>query len=255
MLSNRLKEKLQKNEPAIGVSIMIPSPQLVEMVAKLGFDWVLIDCEHGTINPETVEVLAMAAQANGITPIARPRTKAPADIQQVMDRGVMGVQVPHVNTAVDAQAVVDAVKYHPIGKRGLAAGTRPANYGYGITQSEYVEAANRESLVCVQFEDREAIENADEILEVPNIDVFFIGPSDLSQSMGHPGQYDEPSVAHAIDSTFEKILATGQVAGTPANEDKIAAVLDRGVRYTYTHVTKLLGSAAAAFFETTGHRS
>ena len=249
MYPNKMKQKLKTSKPAFGLSIMIPSPQLVEMAAKLGFDWVLIDCEHGTINPETVETLAMAAQANGITPIARPRTKSPADIQQVMDRGVMGVQVPHVNTADDARAVVDAVKYHPVGKRGLAAGTRPANYGFGISQSEYVVEANRESLICVQFEDKEAIENADEILEVDDIDVFFIGPSDLSQSMGYPGQYDEPSVAHAIDSTFEKIVKAGQVAGTPGNADKIKSVLDKGVLYTYTHATKLLGSGAEAFFE------
>lgn len=248
MLLNKMKSKLLSNIPTFGLSIMIPSPQLVEMAAKLGFDWVLIDCEHGTINPETVETLAMAAQANGITPIARPRTKSPADIQQVMDRGVMGVQVPHVNTVADAEAVVAAVKYHPIGKRGLAAGTRPANYGYGVSQSEYVEEANRETLVCVQFEDIEAIENADEILKVDNIDVFFIGPSDLSQSMGFPGQYDEPSVAHAINSTFEKILKAGHVAGTPGNEDKIKSVLDKGVLYTYTHATKLLGSGTDAFF-------
>jgi 4-hydroxy-2-oxoheptanedioate aldolase len=251
MLQNAMKAKLQNGQPAFGLSIMIPSPQLVEMAAKLGFDWVLIDCEHGTINPETVETLAMAAQANGITPIARPRTKSPADIQQVMDRGVMGVQVPHVNTVEDAETVVAAVKYHPIGKRGLAAGTRPANYGYGITQSEYVEEANRESLVCVQFEDKEAIENAEEILKVDNIDVFFIGPSDLCQSMGFPGQYDEPSVAHAISSTFEKILKSGQVAGTPGNAVKIKSVLDQGVLYTYTHATKLLGSGADVFFSAT----
>ena len=252
MLVNKMKRKLLSNHPAFGLSIMIPSPQLVEMAAKLGFDWILIDCEHGTINPETVEILAMAAQANGITPIARPRTKNPEDIQQVMDRGVMGVQVPHVNTAADAQAVVEAVKYHPTGKRGLAAGTRPADYGYGLSQSEYVEEANRETLICIQFEDKEAIDNADDILKVDNIDVFFIGPSDLSQSMGFPGQYDEPSVAHAISSTFEKILKAGQIAGTPGNADKIRSVLDRGVLYTYTHATKLLGTGAEAFFSATG---
>jgi len=248
MLENRIKSQLLSSKPAFGVSIMVPSPQLVEMVAKLGFDWVLIDCEHGTINPETVETLAMAAQANGITPIARPRTRNPADIQQVMDRGVLGVQVPHVNTVAQARAVVDAVKYHPIGKRGLAAGTRPANYGYGITQSEYVEEANRESLICVQFEDKEAIDNADDILKVDDIDVFFIGPSDLSQSMGFPGRYDEPSVAHAIGSTFDKISKAGQIAGTPGNADKISSVLNRGVLYTYTHASKLLASGADVFF-------
>lgn len=248
MTPNLMKEKLLNGEPAFGVSIMIPSPQLVEMVGKLGFDWVLIDCEHGTINPETVETLAMAAASVGLTPIARPRSKDPADIQQVMDRGVMGVQVPHVVTADDARAVVNAVKYHPVGTRGLAAGTRPANYGFGITQSEYVEEANRETLICVQFEDKEALDHVDEILAVEHIDVFFVGPSDLSQSMGYPGQYDEPSVAAAINSTFDKTLAAGKVAGTPANADKVKATLDRGVQYMYTHVTKLLGAAAEDYF-------
>ena len=248
MSPNLMKQKLQQGLPTFGVSIMIPSPQLVEMIGKLGFDWVLIDCEHGTINPETVETLAMAATSVGLTPIARPRTKDPADIQQVMDRGVMGVQVPHVITADDARAVVEAVKYHPVGTRGLAAGTRPANYGFGISQSEYVEEANRETLVCVQFEDKEAVDNVDEILAVDNIDIFFVGPSDLSQSMGHPGQYDEPSVAGAIDKIFSAVLAAGKIAGTPANADKVKTTLDRGVLYIYTHTTKLFGAAADAYF-------
>ena len=248
VLKNLMKEKIARGEPAFGVSLMFPSPQLVEMMGHAGFDWVLLDCEHGSMGLGDLELMAMAADAVGITPIARPRSNAAADIQAAMDRGVMGVQVPHFNTVEDAKAVVAAVKYHPIGKRGLSAGTRPSNYGYGLSQSEYVEEANRETLICVQFEDIEAIRNADEILKVDNIDVFFIGPSDLSQSMGFPGQYDEPSVAQAIDSTFEKILKAGHVAGTPGNEDKIKSVLDRGVLYTYTHATKLLGSGTDAFF-------
>ena len=248
MYPNRMKQKLHSGSPALGVSIMIPSPQLVEMIGKLGFDWVLIDCEHGTINPETVEALAVAATSVGLTPIARPRTKNPADIQQVMDRGVMGVQVPHVITADDARAVVEAVKYHPVGTRGIAAGTRPASYGFGITQSEYVEEANRETIVCVQFEDKEALDHVDEILQVDHIDVFFVGPADLSHSLGYPGQYDEPTVATAIDQTFKAIVGAGKIAGTSTNTDKVKATLDRGVRYVYTHVPRLLGASASAFF-------
>ena len=128
MKPNKMKAKLLAGEPVFGVSIMIPSPQIVEMVGRLGFDWVLIDCEHGTISLETVEILAMAAESCGITAIARPKTKDADDILKVMDRGVMGVQVPHVNTAEDARQVVAAVKYHPLGQRGLAAGTRPASH-------------------------------------------------------------------------------------------------------------------------------
>ena len=110
MKQNRMKAKLIAGEPTIGVSIMIPSPQIVEMVAKLGFDWILIDCEHGTISLETVEMLAMAAETGGVTPIARPKTKTAGDILDMMERGVMGVQVPHVNSAEDARRVVEAVK-------------------------------------------------------------------------------------------------------------------------------------------------
>ena len=248
MKPNKMKKKLLAGEPTFGVSIMIPSPQIVEMVGRLGFDWILIDCEHGTINLETVELLSIAAEASGLTPIARPKTKNPDDILSVMDRGAMGVQVPHVNTAVDARRVVEAVKYHPLGTRGMAAGTRPANYGYGITPSEYVHAANRETLVCVQLEEEEAIHNADDILSVDHIDVFFVGPSDLSQSMGHPGNPKAPAVQEAINTTFQKTLAAGKIPGTTGNEDAIHDVLDKGVLYTYTHVTKLLGSAAESFF-------
>ena len=217
MKPNKMKAKLFAGEPVFGLSIMIPSPQLVEMAGKLGFDWVLIDCEHGTISLETVEILTMAAEASGITAIARPRTKESHEILNVMDRGVMGVQVPHVNTAEDARKVVEAVKYHPLGSRGLAAGTRPAEYGFGGSVENFVNTSNRETLVCVQIEEAEAIKNVDEILAVEQVDVFFIGPSDLSLSMGFPGNPKAAPVAKAIDSTFTKIAAAGKISGTPGN--------------------------------------
>ena len=252
MKHNKMKAKLQSGEPAFGVSIMIPCPQVVEMVGRLGFDWILIDCEHGTISLETVEILAMAAESCGITAIARPKTKDADDILKVMDRGVMGVQVPHVNTAEDARRVVAAVKYHPLGQRGLAAGTRPADYGYGQSMEQYVEISNRETLVCVQLEEEEAIRNADDILAVDQVDVFFIGPSDLSQSMGYPGNSKAPPVQEAIDRTFEKIIAAGKIPGTPGSFESITTVLDKGILYTYTHLTNLLGHAGTDFFRAAG---
>ena len=249
MQPNRKKAKLLAGEPAFGVTVLIPSPQIVEMIGKLGFDWVLIDCEHGSMTPESVELMAMAAESAGITPIARPTTNSPEAILRVMDRGVMGVQVPHVNTAEDARRVVESVKFHPLGNRGLAAGTRPTDYGYGESMDRYVETANRETLVCVQLEEEEAIRNADEILEVEGVDAFFIGPSDLSQSMGYPGRRDVPAVQEAIDTTFARIVAAGKIPGTPAGADAIQDVLEKGVRYTYTHLTRLLASASAEFFK------
>ncbi len=247
MKPNRMKQKLRAGEPAYGVSVMIPSPQLVEMLAGLGFDWVLIDCEHGTHSPESVELLAIAADAAGITPIARPARNSPELIGQLLDRGVMGVQVPHVNTAADARRAVEAVKYHPLGRRGLAAGTRSSGYGFGLSVPQYCETANRETLVCVQLEDAAAIDNVDDILTVSGIDVFFIGPSDLSQSMGHVGDPGAAPVADAIEATLTKIVAAGATPGMPAVAENVAALQDKGVRYLYTHVPRLLAAASDAF--------
>ena len=252
MKKNPMKDKLRAGQPAFGVSVMIPSPQIVEMIAAAGFDWVLLDCEHGTLTLESVELMAMAAEASGITAIARPMTKSAAHILQVLDRGVMGVQVPHVTTAAEAREVIAAVKYHPLGMRSLAAGTRAAVYDAHGTLADYVKAANDATLIAVQLEDREAIDNIDELLAVDGIDVFFIGPSDLSQSMGFPGNPKEPVVAQAIDSSFRKMLAAGRTPGTPATAENVRGVLDKGVRYIYTHLPRLLAGSAKEYFAKTG---
>src|SRR5690348_575399 len=215
MRPNLMKAKLKAGAPALGCSLMFPSPQIVEMLGYAGFDWVLLDCEHGSLSPADVELMAMAADAAGITPIARPRTNAAADIQMVMDRGVMGVQVPHVNTAEDARRAVDAVKFGPTSLRSLAAGTRPDRWGFGGKMADFADAANADSLVCVQFEHPKALENIDSILEVEGVDVFFIGPSDLSQAMGHPGNPGAPPVAAAIDNALKRIVAAGKTPGMP----------------------------------------
>jgi 2-keto-3-deoxy-L-rhamnonate aldolase RhmA len=247
MKTNRMKEKLRAGEPVYGVSVMIPSPQIVEMLAAAGFDWVLLDCEHGTITLESLELMAMAAEASGITPIARPVSRSAEHILQVLDRGVMGVQVPHVNTAEDAREVVAAVKFHPLGKRSIAAGTRAAQYDAHGTLADFVKRANDTTLIAIQLEDREAIENIDELLKVDDIDVFFIGPSDLSQSMGFPGNPKAPVVAEAIESSFRKMVAAGRTPGTPATAENLAGVLDKGVRYIYTHLPRLLSGSAKAY--------
>lgn len=249
MKRNRMKEKLRAGEPVFGVSVMIPSPQIVEMIGAAGFDWVLLDCEHGTLSIESVELMAMAAEACGITAIARPATRGPEHILQVLDRGVMGVQVPHVNTAADAREVIAAVKYHPLGSRGLAAGTRAAVYDSHGTLAEYVAAANEATLIAIQLEDRAAIDNIDELLKVDGIDVYFVGPSDLSQSMGYPGNPKAPPVAEAISRSFRKMVAAGRTPGTPAGAENVREMLNQGVRYIYTHLPRVLASSARAYLK------
>lgn len=249
MQANSMKAKFAAGAPAFGLSVMIPSPQIVESAAGMGFDWVLIDCEHGTIGLETMELMIMAAEAAGVTPIVRPRTNGAADILQAMDRGALGVQIPHINTVEEARAAVAAVKFHPQGQRGLAAGTRASGYGLRGSMGGFVAEANRQTLVCVQIEDEAALANVDEILKVEGVDVFFIGPSDLSQSMGYPGDPKAPRVAKAIEKTLAQIVAAGKTPGMPATAEAVQGVLAKGVRYTYTHLPVVLGAGAKAYFE------
>ena len=246
-MHNPMKARLQAGQPALGCSVMFPSPHLVEMLGYAGFDWVLLDCEHGSLSPADVELMAMAAAAAGITPIARPRSNAPADISAVMDRGVAGVQVPHINTAEDARRAVASVKFGPGALRGLAAGTRPDKWGFSGGGPAFTAAANAASLVCVQLEHPAALATLDEILAVTGIDVFFIGPSDLSQSMGHPGNPKAAPVAEAIEAALAKIIAAGKTPGMPATTDTLAGTIARGNRYIYTHVPKLIGAATKDF--------
>ena len=252
MQPNRMKQKLLSGQPALGCSVMFPSPQIIEMLGHAGFDWVLLDCEHGSLSLADVEVMTMAADAAGVTAIARPRTNATADVQAVMDRGVMGVQVPHVNSAADARRAVSAVKFGAGAGRGLAAGTRPDQWGLGAKMADFTKAANEQSLVCVQLEHEEAIRNVDEILKVEGVDVFFIGPSDLSQSMGHPGNPGAPAVAAAIKHTLARIVAAGKIPGMPATAESLAGVIGAGVRYIYTHLPRLIGTGASAFLKAGG---
>ena len=252
MATNRMKQKLLAGLPAFGVSVMFPSPHVVDMIGRLGFDWVLIDCEHGSISVESVELMVLAAEAAGITPIARPSLNSFEAIGQLMDRGVMGVQVPHVNTAEDAHRAVAAVKYHPLGDRGLAAGVRSADYGFNQTMAEYAEEANRETLVCVQLEEGQAVRNVEDILTVGGVDVFFVGPSDLSQSLGFPGRPDTPEVREAMEHVFATVRAAGRMSGSAGNAAATQRYLDQEVTYLYTHLTTLLSSGSKAFLEEIG---
>jgi 4-hydroxy-2-oxoheptanedioate aldolase len=244
-----MTEKIASGQPALGCSMMIPSPQVVEMLGFAGFDWVLIDCEHGTFGLESMDLMVMAAEASGVTPIVRPRTNAAEDILQAMDRGAQGVQVPHVNTGAQARSVVEAVKFHPQGRRSLAAGTRASGYGFRGSVGNFVAQANLQSLVCIQIEDEEALPNLDDILRVEGVDVFFIGPSDLSQSMGFPGDPKAPPVARAIEAALRKIVAAGKTPGMPAAAAAVQAALASGVRYIYTHLPAVLASGASAYFQ------
>jgi 4-hydroxy-2-oxoheptanedioate aldolase len=216
MRENTLKQQLYGGKAAFGVMCTFPSPPVVEMLGCLGFDWILLDNEHGSITVDTAEACIAAAELTGMAPIVRPVGNRPEIIAPFLDRGAWGVQVPHVNTADEARAAVDAAKYGPEGHRGIFSGGRPAHYGFKGATGDYAKEANRQTLVCLMLEEVAAIENLPELVTVPGVDVFFIGSGDLSQSMGYTGQQAHPEVQRMMEGGVKVIIDAGRIAGVAA---------------------------------------
>lgn len=240
-----MKNQLAHGKSCLGVSLMFYCPQVVEMLGYLGIDWILLDCEHGSLDLSDVEQMSTAANSAGISVIGRPPTNSSPDIMAMMDRGVDGVQVPHITTSEEARRAVDAVKFHPDGNRSLAIGTRSSKYGIGQTLSDYVSTSNSNSIVVLQIEDKEAIPNLDDILNTTHVDVFFVGPSDLSQSLGYPGKASEAPVKDVIDQILKRIDDAGKTSGTAGNIESIIERRSKGVSYLYTHLNTILEKGVA----------
>ncbi len=250
MRENTLKQKLQAGKAVFGVMITFPSAPVVEMLGQLGFDWVLLDNEHGNITVDNVEDLVRAADLTGIAPIVRPVGNRPEIIAPFLDRGAWGVQVPHVNTAAEAEASVDAVKYYPLGHRGIFSRSRPANYGFSGSTEDYIKQANDNTLVCLMLEEVEAIENLDELVRVDGVDVYFIGSGDLSQSMGFPGQQTHPEVQAQMEKGVKIITDAGRIAGVSCPDNLVPKFLGLGVQYFHSNVGTLLQSASIPYLKT-----
>ena len=155
-----LKEKLAAGRPILGLSLMFDCPPLVEMAGAMGFDWVLLDCEHGALEIGNLEPMIAAADAAGVAAIVRPPSNSPELILRALDRGAAGLQCPHVMNPGEARAIVAAAKYYPLGDRGLAVGTRSSQYGMRESVTDYIARANRETLVCVQEQHRVILFNS-----------------------------------------------------------------------------------------------
>ena len=231
MRENTLKQKLQDGQAVFGVMITFPSATMVEMLGHLGFDWVLIDNEHGSITVDNSEDLVRAAEITGMAPVVRPVGNKPEIIAPFLDRGAWGVQIPHVNTAEEARAAVDAVKYPPVGHRGLFSGSRPGEYGFCRRNSRLRGRSQPEHagmLVCLMLEEVEAIENLEEMVTVDGVDVFFIGSGDLSASMGYPGQQTHPEVQALMEKGITTIREAGKIAGCSCPDSYVPKFLGMG---------------------------
>ena len=221
MIENSLKRKLEAGEVTIGPFVNCSYPAFTEILGLAGFDFCILDMEHGPLHTLVLEDLVRAAQGVGLAPIVRVRKNDGPQIQRALDIGSAGVQVPQIETAEEAQSVVQGAKYNPIGKRGLSYYLRAADYGAGGVEG-VLDTINKEQLVIVHVEGIQGIENLDSVVSVPNIDVIFLGPYDLSQSLGIPGMVSDPRVTKLMETASSKIRAAGKFVGTFADNPETA---------------------------------
>lgn len=189
-----LKERLA-HEAVYGTILSLPSPEVAEAMVLAGFDWLFIDLEHGVMGILECQRMIQAIGVHAESLVRVPELTESA-VKKVLDTGAGGIIVPKVNTVEEARKAVAYSKYPPEGQRGVGA-TRA--HGYGIHFKDYVDRANKNLMVVVQIEHIDGVANIEQIVEVPGVDVIFIGPYDLSASMGLMGQLDHPSVLEAID--------------------------------------------------------
>ncbi len=230
MQNIHLKERLRGGETVIGTFSGIPSPSLVEAIGYSGLDFIVIDSEHGPVEMQTAENLVRAAEITGMVPIIRVPCNESHLILRALDIGAHGVQVPHVSTKEEAELAIEYSKYHPQGKRGLSPFTRAGEYG--LAAENHVFRINENVIVVVNIEGVEGVQNLSEITSVPEIDVIFIGPYDLSQSLGKPGQVEDHEVVSCIKDSVKEIKNNGKSCGSFARDKKYLEILvDCGVQY------------------------
>lgn len=209
MLENRVKRIMRAGGLAIGTYVGgLADAQVVELIGHAGFDAAFIDLEHTVLDLHVVQNMVVAAERVGITPLVRTPGFDPAFILRLLDLGVQGIQVPHVNDAAGARAAVQAVRYPPLGDRGMAGASRATDFGK-IPLRDHLEQSNREILLAVMVEDLPALDDIDAIASTEGVDVIAVGPSDMSRALGVAEESDHPKLRAAIDRVAQAVRKGG----------------------------------------------
>jgi 4-hydroxy-2-oxoheptanedioate aldolase len=243
--TNLFKAGLKTGAHQIGIWNTIGGNSVPDLLGGAGFDWVLVDCEHAAI--ETVEVLP-ALQAIGansdVSAIVRPAENDPVLIKRILDMGAQTLLIPYVQTPQEAEAAVLAMRYGPTGIRGMAGMTRATRYG---RVDDYFRTAAQELCLIVQIESVEGINNLDAIAKTDGVDAVFIGPADLSASMGHPGEVDHPAVVAVIENAILRLSELNVPVGIMAlTHDSASKYIRSGSSFTSVGVDLVMLADAAA---------
>jgi 2-keto-3-deoxy-L-rhamnonate aldolase RhmA len=239
---NRVKQKLAAGQVATILS-GTNDPDLIDQLGPIAPDGIWLEGEHGAVDYADLGNLTRACDLWGMTSVVRVMDNDYATIYRTLDRGAQGIVVPHVNTRAEAETVVEAAKFAPVGKRGMFT----SRQGFGV--GDYLKSANDQSLLIVLIEDIAAIGQLDDILKVDQIDVFFVAPNDLATSMGHIGKMDHPEVQRIIDSAITRIAGAGRVAGMLVSTASVERYTRMGVRAVMTSFFPWIQSGAKELME------
>jgi 4-hydroxy-2-oxoheptanedioate aldolase len=240
MRENRAKRKLLGGQ-IVTVTSGHQTSDMIDFLGQFGFDAMWIETEHGPVSWEQIGDMSRACDLWGMSSIVRVNANEPWLITRTLDRGASGIVVPHVSTKAAAEQAMQAAKFAPTGYRGMFGGRR----SFGVP--DYFKKANDETIVVVLIEELEAVQNLAEILTVDHIDVFFVAPSDLAQTMGYIGNHTHPAVQAAIDQALSQIVKAGRVAGTLVNDDNVERYMDLGVRFLMNSWTGWVAKEAGTY--------
>ncbi len=228
-----------------GSVLKFNDPAVVEILGTVGFQFVLIDREHATLDELAVEHLIRAALLTGIAPVVRVSENRAPMISKALDMGASGVVVPHITTRADAERAVRAAKFYPLGERGVDSTVRAGNYSL-FNPTEYYRTSNENTAIILQLEGLEAVENVEEIVAVPAIDAIFVGPYDLSQSMGIPGQVQDAELRRKMKMVIAVCKQVDITIGTFVGSlDDFEFWVDAGVQFFWYSTDSVMFASEA----------
>jgi 4-hydroxy-2-oxoheptanedioate aldolase len=234
MPAQSFRDRLLNGETLIGPFQMIDSPAVAEIAGIAGYDFTILDQEHGPLTAETTLGLCAAAERGGASPVVRVRANDPPEIQRALDVGADAVEIPQIESLADAEAAVSAARFDPRGDRGLSPYVRAGGYKGG---AEYTDKQNEHVTVIVHVEGQAGVEAYDDIVAVEGLDVVFLGPYDLSQSLGIPGQVHDDRVTEQMEDLCDRAEAAGTVVGTYADDPAMAnRWIDAGAQFVAIYV-------------------
>lgn len=214
----------------IGIFSKTIDSNLVEAIGYSGLDFMIFDQEHGTVDLTTIQNHVRASKITGMISVIRVAENNHNLIGSAFDTGADAVQVPNIGSYEDAIKAIEAARFHPTGMRGVCCYVKAANFG-STSKDDYFLMSNQKKLI-LQVEGKNGIEAIDKILELNGFDILFIGPYDLSQSLGYPGQVDHPLVLKTIDDLAQKVKESGKTLGTFVDSiEKIKTFKDKGFGY------------------------